>query len=916
MENFMSWLLSSILQVNNTEISTEKFNDILNLYTCTLQKYGHQGSSKNIDVIPHIMTIFSPFLNKINMKIEERSDNIDTEIVFFKSLNATVSFLNDFNHVESIGMCIIKLLERSISNSNNAKFHEQEVLKYNLKILQELIESSKIWTINNFNKILPIVLLYLRYGLLSDYSLIPSNLEPSPIVQWETPSRLDISQTTNLTNKRRQKKKRITESKNKVPKLVAFTVEEENLMNIRDSDFSEDEPMTNCTNGCNTWDIRLLAAQTMKKLFTIVEKKTVLGYLYTIIDGPFDIQSCLRLNVDKFTRDPSSKVRATVVTAITSIFNGSKIFFSQAQYREKKGAFTTWSDTLAEYIINIHNTLMKAFEFETHGVRLVLLHCFSTMVINTPYPKLCKNLLGSLLTILLMYTKCEPCENYLRIGVLRCFSSIFNCDLPDIERDSLKKIRCDIVNLCLYLFKETKLYLDSDQDNIQIILRRQCWQMLTSYCNLYDGLIENRMLINIAVEDLKYTKQNLLRKNIILCLKQMSSVSEGKGYHTAKLEKWKLIFKKVVPQLLEEQDTFILSVLIESLSTIGSEVFSNLEDELVNPFCNSLHSYANSLDQNIQSSAIATLGIFIKYEKLLNRPEYIEDTIDILLNVCLTNKVNSIQEKLAWTFNCIAEVLVGNWKLYKIENNKLFSLVEVTISTLDRKPCRACGTRALGLLLSLFDQVDIIETQAGSLFQHSIEVLINIANSNDSMKNRWNSCNSLGVVYQTNYLYKLPILFKNNIFNTLSILLINCSNFKVRQLACSSLTFSQRELYGTNFIKMWHRIFDAFENAQNLPHVCEYKHKQKLTNQLCETFCNLCRLLEPMDIGNLTDLLNSRLYLVQEEMNKYCNSLEIPNFSEKLVVTHNNLQYLLKCTQLNYKQKEAVQNLLNIFYNH
>lgn len=35
------------------------------------------------------------------------------------------------------------------------------------------------------------------------------------------------------------------------------------------------------------------------------------------------------------------------------------------------------------------------------------------------------------------------------------------------------------------------------------------------------------MLINIAIEDMKYTKQNLLCKNVLLCLKQMSAVSEG-----------------------------------------------------------------------------------------------------------------------------------------------------------------------------------------------------------------------------------------------------------------------------------------------------------------------------------------------------------------------------------------------------
>lgn len=69
--------------------------------------------------------------------------------------------------------------------------------------------------------------------------------------------------------------------------------------------------------------------------------------------------------------------------------------------------------------------------------------------------------------------------------------------------------------------------MEHDQENTQMIVRRQCWQLLSSYCNHYPGLIENRMLINIAIEDMKYTKQNLLRKNILSCLKQMSAVSEG-----------------------------------------------------------------------------------------------------------------------------------------------------------------------------------------------------------------------------------------------------------------------------------------------------------------------------------------------------------------------------------------------------
>lgn len=157
-----------------------------------------------------------------------------------------------------------------------------------------------------------------------------------------------------MTYKRRQKKKKITESKNKVPKLITFSVEDEVLMNVRDSDFSEDEPCASNANKSIILNIRLLAAQIMKKMFSvsmlitfyllcklinaltkfqIVEKKILLGYLYSIIDGPMDIQNCLIPEVENSVREPSSKVRATIITAITSIFNGSKIYFSQAQYR-------------------------------------------------------------------------------------------------------------------------------------------------------------------------------------------------------------------------------------------------------------------------------------------------------------------------------------------------------------------------------------------------------------------------------------------------------------------------------------------------------------------------------------------------------------------------------------------------------
>jgi len=67
-----------------------------------------------------------------------------------------------------------------------------------------------------------------------------------------------------MTNKVRQRKKKITESKNKEPKFVTVSVDDEVLMDVRDSGFSEDEPCISNMIKHITLDIRLLAAQIMK----------------------------------------------------------------------------------------------------------------------------------------------------------------------------------------------------------------------------------------------------------------------------------------------------------------------------------------------------------------------------------------------------------------------------------------------------------------------------------------------------------------------------------------------------------------------------------------------------------------------------------------------------------------------------
>lgn len=53
---------------------------------------------------------------------------------------------------------------------------------------------------------------------------------------------------------------------------------------------------------------------------------------------------------------------------------------------------------------------------------------------------------------------CVLIDNYLRIGVFRCLSSVFNSELPQFEKELLLEKKTEIVNLCLYLFKVSERF--------------------------------------------------------------------------------------------------------------------------------------------------------------------------------------------------------------------------------------------------------------------------------------------------------------------------------------------------------------------------------------------------------------------------------------------------------------------------
>lgn len=72
------------------------------------------------------MELLLPLLDKIEKTSEEQQQNSNI-LIYIKFLEATVSILKDYEHINTIGKHIIHFIERSINQNNIRQPYKQEV---------------------------------------------------------------------------------------------------------------------------------------------------------------------------------------------------------------------------------------------------------------------------------------------------------------------------------------------------------------------------------------------------------------------------------------------------------------------------------------------------------------------------------------------------------------------------------------------------------------------------------------------------------------------------------------------------------------------------------------------------------------------------------------------------------------------
>ncbi|KAJ9596932.1 hypothetical protein L9F63_012057 [Diploptera punctata] len=181
------------------------------------------------------------------------------------------------------------------------------------------------------------------------------------------------------------------------------------------------------------------------------------------------------------------------------------------------------------------------------------------------------------------------------------------------------------------------------------------------------------------------------------------------------------------------------------------------------------------------------------------------------------------------------------------------------------------------------------------------------------MKVRWNACYAIGNIMRNSALYSDNFSWQNAVFTTLSKLVQDFRNFKVRINAALALCVpSCREYYGTYYISVWSALLNALDNSQNMEDFSEYKHRDNLLDQICLTLSHLASVATRDDLVLLHDVLTFHLDTLQNHLLKFHERV-VPEKANALSSAASHAASLLQLPGLTSNQHSAAALLTSIF---
>ncbi|KAF7272429.1 hypothetical protein GWI33_014777 [Rhynchophorus ferrugineus] len=359
-------------------------------------------------------------------------------------------------------------------------------------------------------------------------------------------------------------------------------------------------------------------------------------------------------------------------------------------------------------------------------------------------------------------------------------------------------------------------------------------------------------------------------------------LAESDGSLTC-LDFWQALLDGPLVSLLQnEQQHALRAVGCDCIGSIGPYIFQQLPRDKQILCVTLLFACARDEEHSVRGAAVRALALCVLYPSLREDPGFVVDTAESILT-SLKDENLTVRIKASWSLGNLSDALVLNNKSNeppaedRLPESVLFDLFEESIKcSRDCDKIKTNIVRALGNLLQLANHCLLKQERFRLVCERALDTLVQATSSGSHMKVRWNACYALGNALKNPCLYDelSENMWQSSVFTTLTELVVNFKNFKVRINAALALASpNSRSHYGPYFVPIWTYLLKALENSQHMDNFTEYKHRDNLIEQICLTLGHLTALLTMQDLTSLEntialyyDLLRAHMLRVLERL--------------------------------------------------
>ncbi|KAL9648702.1 hypothetical protein ABK040_003640 [Willaertia magna] len=642
----------------------------------------------------------------------------------------------------------------------------------------------------------------------------------------------------------------------------------------KESSFTSDSDMSDSDSSITNRDAVKIRLQSLQLISTMAKKdfKSLFGEWKLILADNDSLNPIPKYKQSISTvllYDSSSRVRLAAVQTLGTMLENSSLYLAQASDALTKSAFTSFSQTLASMIKELHFTLISSIKNDTLPVLPQSIRTLSILIENTPYTKFNWKILPQIGELLIDMILSNKVEKTVQNQAFICLSSLFGTKdpLPDVAL-FIRNDKIDILTkLIKFLSPDYIHVIRVEASHVLSSIAKNYPDFLWDYWNeiikhIKSGLSHNEITLRQALVQIinNFTTPFIETKIIVLSTKKPLELFNLKVIDE---EKWKDIFEILLMGINDVHQS-IRSLSVSIFANILPSTFDNFSKEFASKVIKLVFDASNDENATVRISACRTVGVFVLFSSLQKDDKFIKQTVEIL-DKLMVDKVLNVRIRASWS---LANVCDSLRVLPRNTSDDIVKsiLIPIISSCTDNDKIVCNSVRALGNI-SNFASNDLLSSElfkakpcytfdlnySNTIPLKTVEkVLIEtflqtLSSDKMSVKTKWNTCYAIG-----------NLLANSNISEESTNTAIDClcermcvdTNFKVRIQAALALSLTNS--YGKNSFKVLKSLFKAYSdmNSDSPSQYSEYKYIVTLKSQLISTVIHFIEVVDLVSLVN------------------------------------------------------------------